>query len=100
MAMRCGCISRKYEDGRIKYTLCNASADARMEELHHADTLRWPIEQSFQECKGFLGMGDYETRSYIGWRRHMLLVMVAHRFVLEVRHEFEKKTRMATARSS
>ena len=82
---------RKYEDDRIKYALCNAPADAPMQELHHAATLRWPIEQSFQECKGFLGMGDYETRSYIGWHRHMLLVMVAHLFVLEVRHEFEKK---------
>ena len=82
---------RKYEDGRIKYALCNAKAGIDIEELHHAATLRWPIEQSFQECKGYLGMDHYETRSYIGWHRHMLLVMVAHLFVLEVRHRFQKK---------
>ena len=82
---------RKYEDGTIKYSFSNAPADIEIKELHHAATLRWPIEQSFQECKSFLGMGHYETRSYIGWQRHMLLVMVAHLFVLETRFRFKKK---------
>lgn len=82
---------RKYEDGRIKYALCNAPAIVDAQALHHAATLRWPIEQCFQECKSFLGMGHYETRSYLGWHRHMLLVMIAHQFVLEVRHQFQKK---------
>ena len=83
---------RKYEDGTIKYAFTNAPADIDICELHHAATLRWPIEQSFQECKSFLGMGHYETRSYLGWHRHMLLVMVAHLFVVEVRYQFQKKT--------
>lgn len=91
---------RKYEDGRIKYALSNAPADIDIEELHHAATLRWPIEQSFQECKGYLGMDHYETRSYIGWHRHMLLVMVAHLFVLEVRWRFQKKTTLVGAHPS
>ncbi len=68
---------RKYEDGSIKYAFTNALATIEIAELHHAATLRWPIEQSFQECKSFLGMDHYETRSYRGWHRHMLLVMVA-----------------------
>lgn len=70
--------------------MSNAPEDD-IQDLHYAATLRWPIEQSFQECKGFLGMADYETRSYIDWHRHMMLVMVAHLFVLEVRHRFQKK---------
>jgi SRSO17 transposase len=91
---------RKYEDGRIKYAISNAPQDINICDLHHAATLRWSIEQSFQECKSFLGMADYETRSYIGWQRHMLLVMVAHLFVLEVRHQFQKKTKIAVVQSS
>ena len=83
---------RKYEDGSIKYAFSNAPACIEICELHHVATLRWPIEQCFQECKSFLGMGHYETRSYLGWHRHMLLVMVAHLFVLEVRYQFQKKT--------
>ena len=82
---------RKYEDGTLKYAFTNAPADIEICELHHASTLRWPIEQSFQECKSFLGMGHYETRSYLGWYRHMLMVMVAHLFVVEVRYQFQKK---------
>ena len=54
---------RKYEDGRIKYAVTNAPENTDVQDLHHAATLRWPIEQSFQECKSFLGMADYETRS-------------------------------------
>jgi SRSO17 transposase len=86
---------RKYDDGRIKYAITDAPANTEITTLHHAATLRWPIEQSFQECKSVLGMADYETRSYVGWHRHMLLVMVAHLFVLEVRHQFKKKTKTA-----
>lgn len=82
---------RKFEDGRIKYAMSNAPVDTDAQSLHHAATLRWPIEQSFQECKSFFGMSDYETRSYTAWHRHMLLVMVAYLFVLEVRKQFQKK---------
>ena len=84
---------RKYEDGSNKYAVTNAPSDINVRELHHAATLRWPIEQCFQECKSFLGMSHYETRSYHAWHRHMLLVMVAHLFVLEVRVHFKKKTK-------
>jgi hypothetical protein len=30
-------------------------------------------------------------RWHIGWHRHMLLMMVAHLFLLEVRKQFQKK---------
>ena len=82
---------RKYENDEIRYAISNAPADTELCELHRAAILRWPIEQCFQECKSYLGMGDYETRSYVAWRRHMLLVMVAYFFVLEVRFLFQKK---------
>ena len=36
-------------------------------------------------------MGDYETRSYVAWHRHMLLVIVAFLFVLEARILSQKK---------
>jgi SRSO17 transposase len=82
---------RKHENGEIKYAFSNAPVDTEERLLHRCATLRWPIEQCFQECKGYLGMSDYETRSYAAWHRHMLLVMVAYLFVLEVRQMFQKK---------
>jgi SRSO17 transposase len=86
---------RKYENGDIKYAFSNAPVEMEKRILHSCATLRWPIEQCFQECKSYLGMSDYETRSFTAWHRHMLLVMVAFLFVLEVRQLFAKKTILA-----
>ena len=88
---------RKHANGEVRYAIVDAPADIEIAELHRAAILRWPIEQSFQECKSYLGMADYETRSYLGWHRHMLLVMVAFQFVLEIRRMFEKKTNQEKA---
>ena len=83
---------RKHENGEVRYALSNAPGDIDVSALHQASCLRWPIEQCFQECKSYLGMGHYETRSYVSWHRHMLFVMIASLFVLEVRCKFQKKT--------
>lgn len=81
---------RQYENGRIKYALSNAPGDLPGEELDHAATLRWPIEQCFEECKSYLGMDHYEARSWNAWHRHMLFVFIAHLFTLEIRMRFKK----------
>ena len=81
---------RRYENQDIKYFLSNAPADIEITELHEAATLRWPIEQCFEDCKGYLGMGHFEGRSYIGFLRHLLFVMIAHFFVVNLRLELKK----------
>lgn len=82
---------RKYADGEIKYFVSNAPKELTVHELDRAATLRWPIEQCFEECKSNLGMGHYECRSYQGWKRHMLFVMIAHLFTTYIREIFKKK---------
>lgn len=82
---------RKYADGEIKYFVSNAPGELPSHELDRAATLRWPIEQCFEECKSSLGMGHYECRSYQGWKRHMLFVMIAHLFASSIREIFKKK---------
>nr|WP_289691734.1 hypothetical protein [Enterocloster clostridioformis] len=81
---------RKYADDEIKYFVSNAPADLPVGELDRAATLRRPIEQCFEECKSNLGMGDYECRSYQGWNRHMLFVMITHLFAIQIRESFKK----------
>lgn len=83
---------RKYADGKIKYAFSNAPADIKHEELDQAATKRWPIEQCFEECKSYLGMGHYETRSWTAWHRHMLFVFIAHLFTIELRLMFKKNS--------
>ena len=80
---------RKLTDGGIKYALCNESADASAEDLRRPALMRWAIEQCFRECKKYLGMDHYESRSWDGWRRHMLLCHIAHLFVIKLRMEFD-----------
>ena len=82
---------RRLEDGSIKYSLCNAPEDASKEEIRRLALMRWPIEQCFRECKDELGMDHYEARSWTAWHRHILLVFVAHLFLLEIRYKFKKK---------
>ena len=82
---------RKYTDGTIKYFLCNGPADLEQSVLNKLATMRWSIEQCFQECKSFLGMTHYETRTYGGWLRHMLMVMIAHLFTTILRLLLQKK---------
>lgn len=82
---------RKYADGEIKYFVSNAPGELPVHELDRAATLKWPIEQCFEECKSSLGMGHYECRSYQGWKRHMLFVMIAHLFASSIREIFKKK---------
>ena len=82
---------RKYADGEIKYFVSNAPGELPVHELDRAATLRWPIEQCLEECKSSLGMGHYECRSYQGWKRHMLFVMIAHLFASSIREIFKKK---------
>lgn len=82
---------RRDADGNIQYWLSNAPPEVSFDEMARATTLRWPIEQSFQEGKSELGMDHYELRSWRGWHRHMLYVFLAMLFLLEVRLAFVKR---------
>jgi SRSO17 transposase len=80
--------ARKLEDGTIKYALCNAPADASIEVIRKPALMRWSIEQCFKECKDYLGMDHYESRSWDAWRRHMLIILISHLFITKLRIAF------------
>jgi len=82
---------RQYADGTTRYAFSNAPVEWGPAALDEAALLRWPIEQCFEECKSFLGMKDYESRSWTAWHRHMLYVMIAHLIVIGLRIRFKKK---------
>ena len=54
---------------------------------------RHRVEEYLGEAKTYLGMAQYETRSWVGWHHHMTLVGLAHRFVTVVRRRLQKKRR-------
>ena len=44
---------------------------------------RHRVEDFFEDGKSYLGMVQYETRSWVGWHHHMTLVGLAHLFVTQ-----------------
>jgi len=83
---------RKNVDGHIKYALSNAPKEIPFAELIKASTMRWPIEQCFQEGKDQVGMDYYEHRSWPAWHRHMTYVFLSLHFLLRLRLKFKKNT--------
>lgn len=69
----------------VKCYLSNAPEPIDALTLVRMSGMRWPVELSFAEGKTELGMDQYETRSWLGWHHHMLLVMLAHHFLVWVR---------------
>jgi SRSO17 transposase len=65
----------------LKYDVSNADAQAPLSTLALVACTRCRVEESFEDCKSYLGMAQYETRSWVGWHHHMTLVGLAHRFV-------------------
>jgi SRSO17 transposase len=88
----CWLFIRRNQDGQVKYAISNAPEDISFSELCEASTMRWPIEQCFEEGKSHLGMGDYEHRSWPAWHRHMTYVFLGLHFLLRLRLENKKKS--------
>ncbi len=76
---------------KVKFYLSNAPADTPLEELVRVCGMRWPIESSFEEGKGELGMGEYELRFWAGWHHHMTLVILAHHFLARLQRRLSQR---------
>ena len=85
-------LRRNVGDPRIvKYYLSNAPATIEPTRLARLSGMRWPIELIFEVGKDELGMDQYETRSWLGWHHHMVLVMLAHHFLVWVRVQWQEQ---------
>ena len=76
----------------LKFYFSNAPVDIPLLELVRISGMRWPIEIIFEEGKGEVGFDHYETRSWLGWHHHMLLVSLAHHFLVRLRINLKDKT--------
>ena len=76
----------------IKYYVSNADETTPLEVLARVACMRHKVEDFFEDSKTYLGMAQYETRSWIGWHHHMSLVALAHLFITLTRRDLQKKT--------
>jgi SRSO17 transposase len=75
----------------IKYYVSNADETTPLEVLARVACMRHKVEDYFEDSKTYLGMAQYETRSWIGWHHHMSLVALAHLFITLTRRDLQKK---------
>jgi len=76
----------------VRYYLSNAPETTMETELARLLGMRWPVELTFEQGKQELGLEDYEVRSWQGWHHHMLMVMLAHHFLVWVRLEWKDRS--------
>jgi SRSO17 transposase len=74
-------LRRSLTDPREKayYFVCGPQATT-LHEMVKASGARWRIEEDFETTKD-MGLDQYEVRGWIGWYRHITLVMLAHAFL-------------------
>jgi len=70
-------IRRCIDDPKQKtYYFVFAAPGTTLQEMVKAIGKRWHIEEDFENGKD-MGLDQYEVRSFIGWYRHITLVMLA-----------------------
>ena len=85
-------IRRNLDDPSvIKFYFSNAPANTPLTEFVRLSGMRWPIETIFEESKSEVGFDHYEMRSWLGWHHHMLLVSMAHHFLVRLRIHFQEQ---------
>ena len=77
----------------VKYYVSNADGETPLSTLALVACTRCQVEEFFEDGKSYLGMAQYETRSWVGWHHHMALVGLAHLFVTLARKRLQKKCR-------
>jgi SRSO17 transposase len=78
----------------IKYYLCHADSDTPLETLALVSSGRYRVEEWLEEGKSYLGMADYEGRSWTTWHHHMTMVALAHVLVTQTRVRLKKTAGM------
>ncbi len=77
-------MRRSLTDPREKaYYFVFAPPGTTLCEMVQAIGARWHIEEDFETTKE-MGLDQYEVRSWIGWYRHITLVMLAHAFLTAI----------------
>jgi hypothetical protein len=77
----------------LKFYVSNSDAATPLSTLARVACTRCQVEEFLEDCKSYLGMTQYETRSWVGWHHHMTLVGLAHLFVTLAQQRLQKKRR-------
>ena len=71
------------DPSELAYYLVFAPLDTPLPTMVRAIGARWRIEEDLHSAKA-QGLDQYEVRSFVGWSRHITLVLLAAAFLLSV----------------
>jgi SRSO17 transposase len=74
------CLDAPHE---LAYYLVWAPPGTSLPTMVQAIGARWHIEEDLHTCKA-LGLDQYEVRSFVGWYRHVTLVLLACAFLVSI----------------
>ncbi len=69
------------QKGKWKYYFSDFPADTPLEKLVDYAHRRWHIDRFYEDAKNELGLGDYQGRKWIGFHRHIIIVMLTYGFL-------------------
>jgi SRSO17 transposase len=75
------------------YFLAYGPAETGEDELIQMCTTRWQIEEGFAQAKGEVGLDQYEVRKWEAWHRHTTLCLLAHAYLVVLRHAAQQEER-------
>lgn len=87
-------VRQRYPD--VGSYLSNAPETTTEAELARMRGMRWPVEVTFEQGKGDVGMADDEVRSWQGWHHHRVMVRLAHHCLVWVRREWKERAAALT----
>jgi SRSO17 transposase len=74
----------------LKYFLSNALPKTKVGPILKCAFSRWNVERCFQDDKSYIGLDEFEGRSYPGLLRHLILSAVSLLFLARMRQEFQQ----------
>ena len=74
-----------------KYFFSHLPTATSLKRLVGTAKSRWWVEHSYRELKDELGLDHFEGRSWRGWNRHVVLVLMAYAFLQDVRRRRPQK---------
>lgn len=87
----CRKVGGGVEGAPLRAFLSNAPVETSLDVFVRVWRLRWTVERAFEECKGELGMDEYQVRGWRGWHHHMTMTFLSHHFLVKMRLRLGEK---------
>jgi hypothetical protein len=83
-----------------RYYFSNAEENVALEEMVHAASARYWVEDCFERAKGKVGLDHYEVRSWQGWHHHMTLCLLGLYFLVLEQRRLSQRTPVITVQQT